>query len=126
MAKAVAIPMEVDYFVIRDFRHIGPAAEVRTDEKGWIELPAGATARYMPVPGDYLVQQADGYMYLNPKAVFERKYRPVVEPAAGLTPAEPGPKAPGPTSSAPDNTGSGASSASDPAPNVPEDKAASA
>lgn len=31
-------------------------------------------ARYKPVPGDYLVTQEDGYEYLNPKDVFERKY----------------------------------------------------
>ena len=34
-------------------------------------------ARYSPVVGDYLVAQEDGYVYLNPKAVFERKYAPV-------------------------------------------------
>ena len=33
------------------------------------------TCRYVPVPGDYLVRQEDGYEYLNPKDVFERKYR---------------------------------------------------
>lgn len=32
------------------------------------------TARYVPVAGDYLVTQEDGYEYLNPKDVFERKY----------------------------------------------------
>ena len=32
------------------------------------------TARMQPVPGDYVVTQADGYVYLNPKEVFERKY----------------------------------------------------
>jgi hypothetical protein len=31
-------------------------------------------ARYTPTPGDYLVTQDDGYTYVNPKAVFERKY----------------------------------------------------
>lgn len=33
------------------------------------------TARYTPVAGDYLVRQEDGYEYLNPKDVFEHKYR---------------------------------------------------
>lgn len=33
------------------------------------------TSRYIPVAGDYLVCQEDGYTYLNPKDVFERKYR---------------------------------------------------
>lgn len=29
------------------------------------------------VPGDYFVIQSDNYAYLNPKHVFERKYKPV-------------------------------------------------
>lgn len=32
-------------------------------------------SRYIPQEGDYVVTQADGYVYLNPKQVFERKYR---------------------------------------------------
>ena len=39
------------------------------------------TARMKPKVGDYLVRQADGYEYLNPKDVFERKYRPAPEQA---------------------------------------------
>lgn len=35
----------------------------------------GMLSRMTPVPGDYVVTQEDGYVYLNPKAVFERKYR---------------------------------------------------
>ena len=31
-------------------------------------------ARMTPAPGDYWVIQMDGYVYLNPKEVFERKY----------------------------------------------------
>jgi hypothetical protein len=38
---------------------------------------AGMVARMKPVSGDYWVKQADGYVYLNPKDVFERKYSPV-------------------------------------------------
>jgi hypothetical protein len=34
-------------------------------------------SRIEPVVGDYVVTQADGYVYLNPKAVFETKYSPV-------------------------------------------------
>ena len=34
----------------------------------------GMTSRMTPVPGDYVVTQRDGYVYLNPKEVFERKY----------------------------------------------------
>jgi hypothetical protein len=32
------------------------------------------TSRMTPVVGDYWVVQADGYVYLNPKNIFERKY----------------------------------------------------
>lgn len=32
------------------------------------------TARYVPKPGDFWVVQEDGYEYVNPAAVFERKY----------------------------------------------------
>lgn len=35
------------------------------------------TARYFPKEGDYVVVQDDGYKYLNPKDVFERKYSPI-------------------------------------------------
>jgi len=38
------------------------------------EADTGMTVRYCPVVGDYLVTQEDGYEYLNPKDVFERKY----------------------------------------------------
>jgi len=31
-------------------------------------------SRFIPSPGDYWVQQQDGYIYVNPKDVFERKY----------------------------------------------------
>lgn len=39
--------------------------------------PAEMMARYVPCSGDYLVTQEDGYEYLNPKDVFERKYSPI-------------------------------------------------
>ncbi len=45
--------------------------EVHADE--------GMTARYMPVAGDYYVRQEDGYVYVNPKLVFEKKYSPTPE-----------------------------------------------
>jgi hypothetical protein len=38
-------------------------------------------ARMVPAVGDYVVRQADGYIYLNPKEVFERKYRAAEQPA---------------------------------------------
>lgn len=39
--------------------------------------PSEMLARYIPVAGDYVVRQSDGYEYINPKAVFERKYSPL-------------------------------------------------
>ena len=36
-------------------------------------------SRMTPVPGDYWVIQSDGYEYLNPADVFQRKYSPVTE-----------------------------------------------
>lgn len=39
-------------------------------------------SRMIPKPGDYWVVQSDGYIYLNPKDVFERKYSPVAEEQA--------------------------------------------
>ena len=35
------------------------------------------TSRMVPKAGDYWIIQSDGYVYLNPKEVFERKYGPV-------------------------------------------------
>ena len=39
-------------------------------------------SRYTPVVGDYWVMQYDGYVYLNPAAIFERKYSPLAEQQA--------------------------------------------
>lgn len=42
-----------------------------------VTADAGMLARMTPVAADYWVKQADGYIYLNPKDVFERKYSPL-------------------------------------------------
>lgn len=42
------------------------------------------TSRMTPIIGDYWVIQSDGYIYLNPKTVFERKYSPL-EAMGGMT-----------------------------------------
>ena len=48
-------------------------------ENGRLYSPnASMLARIDPVAGDYVVVQADGYVYLNPKDVFERKYSLIV------------------------------------------------
>lgn len=49
-----------------------------------VRADAAMLARMVPQVGDYWVVQADGYTYLNPKAVFERKYTPL--PAQPLPP----------------------------------------
>jgi hypothetical protein len=80
--KAIANPVLVEFGVIIFSGEIGMAGHyvIRVD---WgpgqnrnedIKLDPEMTSRYQPVLGDYLVVQSDGYRYLNPKAVFERKY----------------------------------------------------
>ena len=41
-----------------------------------IKADKGMLARYLPTEGDYFVTQEDGYEYVNPRLVFERKYSP--------------------------------------------------
>ena len=49
-----------------------------TLEDGRVEkTDSGMTARMEPKVGDYWVVQEDGYVYLNPASVFERKYSPL-------------------------------------------------
>lgn len=50
------------YLVLEDGVTVVPTVEMR--------------ARMEPKVGDYWVIQEDGYEYLNPAHVFERKYRP--------------------------------------------------
>ena len=80
-----AKPVLVDAFVIAK---VGPLADqggnfrTLTLEDGKLVLAdSGMLARYTPEAGDYWVVQEDGYVYVNPKSVFERKYGPV-EPNA--------------------------------------------
>lgn len=40
-------------------------------------ITAAMRARYEPESGDYFVTQEDGYRYVNPRDVFERKYQPL-------------------------------------------------
>lgn len=73
-------PVIVTAYRIVDFGTVPAAnggifAQVDDGESRSIaELTPEMMARYTPVVGDYLVKQDDGYLYLNPKAVFERKY----------------------------------------------------
>ena len=79
MAKYVANPVEVEAFEIESMRVVDSDGGHEITLKDSFEkryLEAGAFSRFKPAPGDYYVVQSDGYVYLNPKSVFERKYRP--------------------------------------------------
>ena len=49
---------------------------VHLENDGEIIATPAMTSRMFPNVGDYVVWQEDGYVYLNPKEVFERKYSP--------------------------------------------------
>jgi hypothetical protein len=74
-----ANPVEVDAFTIEK------VGDVDENGKRMLDCSEGrrffATpemmSRMTPAPGDYIVIQSDDYVYLNPKQVFERKYRPI-------------------------------------------------
>jgi hypothetical protein len=76
--KYVAKPVEVEASPILE---VGPALTqgrrlvLATGEI--VQADSGMLARYIPEPGDFWVTQSDGYQYVNPKTVFERKYRAV-------------------------------------------------
>jgi hypothetical protein len=76
--KYRANPVEVDAFVITS---VGTTDDDGTrivlDNGEPVIVTPAMTARELPEVGGYLVTQADGYTYLNPKHVFERKYSPV-------------------------------------------------
>jgi hypothetical protein len=80
MAKYVANPVEVEAHVIG---HVGPPQEgkglgrrvLRLDNDDYVVATPEMLSRMTPEVGDYWVIQSDGYVYLNPKDVFERKYR---------------------------------------------------
>jgi len=80
--KYVANPVEVEAHKITKVNVNQVTGEIRLsldDDTEQVATP-GMTARMEPKVGDYWVIQSDGYVYLNPAAVFERKYRPVNHP----------------------------------------------
>ena len=82
--KYKANPVVVDAYKILSFGTVpqadgGMLAQVDTDPTSIAELTPEMLARYTPVVGDYLVRQEDGYVYVNPAAVFLRKYSPISE-----------------------------------------------
>jgi hypothetical protein len=69
--KYIANPVEVDAFKILEVCGLF----VRLEEKEyWENITLSMVARMTPKVGDYYVVQSDGYVYLNTKEVFERKY----------------------------------------------------
>jgi hypothetical protein len=75
----IANPVEVDAFKIVDVGKHDPggmSVQIDSEPRMWRLVSAEMIARMTPKIGDYLVEQSDGYVYLNPKDVFERKYSP--------------------------------------------------
>ena len=82
--KYIANPVIVDAWKIiqvfpRADSHGNNFQILRLENDNLVQADAGMLARINPVIGDYWVVQEDGYIYLNPKEVFERKYRPHVK-----------------------------------------------
>ncbi len=79
MATFKANPVLVQAFVISMVSDLREDGSVRLMfEDGTIKRAnAEMLARFMPGVGDYFVIQEDGYEYLNPAKVFNRKYSPV-------------------------------------------------
>jgi len=89
--KYRANPVEVDAWVITAVKtYIESTNHFLTLRGETTDVAVGPemTARMKPVPGDYYVKQADGYVYLNPKEVFERKYSALPEVALVMAPQE--------------------------------------
>lgn len=83
--KYIANPVEVDAFKIVE---VGPLADqgggfriLKLEDGVLVQADKGMMSRMTPEVGDYWVIQADGYVYLNPKDVFERKYSPAPDQA---------------------------------------------
>jgi hypothetical protein len=77
--KYAAKPVIVDAFRIVSVGQRDSAGnlDVTLDDGREMRADAAMLARMQPLVGDYWVIQEDGYMYLNPAAVFERKYGPI-------------------------------------------------
>ena len=74
--KYIANPVEVNAEIIIDVSPLRGDGAIELTLQGGSKFTAdkGMCARYIPKEGDYVVTQSDGYVYLNPKEVFERKY----------------------------------------------------
>lgn len=89
--KYVANPVVVTAYIIQRvvLKEDGTEIWIYDGEEKPFHCSHEMTARYQPLIGDYFVVQEDGYVYLNPKAVFERKYSPMqIEECPGFQEAE--------------------------------------
>jgi hypothetical protein len=75
----IANPVAVTARTILGLELITEGAMLSLDDISNYFASNSMLSRYTPVPGDYLVTQDDGYEYVNPKAVFERKYSPIID-----------------------------------------------
>lgn len=85
--KYIANPVEADAWVIEKI-YDGPITNpkdamavclIGRPEAPIVGLSYAMISRHVPVAGDYYVIQSDGYVYINPKEVFEHKYSPAVD-----------------------------------------------
>lgn len=78
--KFIANPVEVDAFTITEIYSGAPDGYINLclDNGDTVQANPEMLARMVPRVGDYWVIQSDGYVYLNPKEVFQRKYRAAV------------------------------------------------
>lgn len=78
--KYIANPVEVDAHKITAIAiREESGLPLKVEEIGQYFATNEMLSRIFPEIGDYLVIQSDGYAYLNPKNVFERKYSPKAE-----------------------------------------------
>lgn len=77
MTKYKSLPVIVDAFKIIDvgFTMKDDGVPLQIENGEMVIATKEMLARITPVKGDYWVINADGYIYLNPKDVFERKYK---------------------------------------------------
>lgn len=77
--KYQAKPVEVDALKIASVGQVkdNGTLDIALENGKNVVLAKEMIARYVPKEGDYLVTQEDGYQYVNPKEVFERKYSPI-------------------------------------------------
>ncbi len=83
--KYQANPVEVDAHIIIGVGPVTPQGEMHCALQNGENAIAtkGMISRFIPSEGDYWVIQSDGYVYLNPKDVFERKYSSIPGAAGG-------------------------------------------